>query len=45
MNNVTSYSLYFYEPYSNEIIIGRLVEFKNSINSYNHLNNFLSKER
>ena len=26
MNNVTSYSLYLYEPYSNEIIIGSLVE-------------------
>jgi hypothetical protein len=45
MNNVTSYSLYFYEPYSNEIIIGSLVELKNSINSYNHGNNFSSKAK
>jgi hypothetical protein len=39
------YSLYFYEPYSNEIAIGTLNEIKLSITSYNHGSNFLSKAR
>jgi len=45
MNNVTSYSLYFYEPYSNEIIQGSLLDLKNSINSYNHGKNISSKAK
>lgn len=45
MNNMTSFSLYFYEPYSNEIIIGSLAELKYSISSYNHGNNFSSKAK
>ncbi len=45
MSNVTSYHLYFYEPYSNEIAIGSLKEMKYSINSYNDGNNFASRAK
>lgn len=45
MNNFTSSSLYFYEPFSNEIIIGSLSEIKFSINAFDHGTNFSSKSK
>ncbi len=45
LSNLTSFSLYLYEPYSNHILIGSLKEVKYSINSYNSGKNFLSKSK
>lgn len=43
--NLTNFSLYLFQPYSNAIIIGNLQELNYSIYSFNHGSNFSHKSK